>query len=90
MEIGQVLEKDVEIKKIYYSSSEVAGFLEEKIATIRNWENYFGVPKPLRNRCNYKRYTIQDIEQLKYIKHLIREEKYSMEGAKEKLKKEKE
>lgn len=90
MGMEQMLENEVEIKKIYYSSSEVAGFLNEKISTIRNWENYFGVPNPLRNRCNYKRYTLQDIEILKVIKHLLREEKYTLEGAKDRLNKHKE
>jgi DNA-binding transcriptional MerR regulator len=50
---------------------------------IRLWENEFDVLKPKKNGKGDRMFRPEDIKTLQMIHHLIREKKYTMEGAKE-------
>lgn len=75
-----------EIKKKYYSIGEVASMLEVKPSLIRFWESEFPQLKPRKNRKGNRIYTEKEIDQLKQIYYLVKVRKYTLKGAKEKLK----
>ena len=75
-----------EDKKLYYSISEVAAMLNESQPTLRFWEKEFGFPKPKTSKKGTRFYTKEDIEDVRIIHHLLRNEKLTISGAKAKLK----
>jgi len=75
-----------ENKKLYYSIGEVAEMLNETQPTLRFWEKEFGFPKPKTNKKGTRFYTKEDIEDIRTIHHLLRNEKLTISGAKAKLK----
>ncbi len=75
-----------EIKKKYYAIGEVATMLDVKPSLIRFWETEFPQLKPRKNRKGNRVYTDKEIEQLQQIYYLVKIRKYTLKGAKEKLK----
>jgi len=73
-------------KKLYYSISEVAKILNETASTLRFWEKEFGFPKPRTNAKKTRFYSQEDIDEIKIVQHLLRNEKLTINGAKAKLK----
>ena len=69
----------------YYSITEVSEFIEEDPSTIRYWEDFFERPKPQRDKAGRRQYTETDVEILKLIKKLVREDGLHLEKAKIKL-----
>ena len=53
---------------------------------IRYWENEFDILKPRKNGKGDRLFRPEDIKNLKLIYHLLRERKYTLEGAKDFLK----
>jgi DNA-binding transcriptional MerR regulator len=53
---------------------------------IRFWENEFDILKPKKNGKGDRFFRPEDVKNLKLIYHLLRERKYTIEGAKEFLK----
>lgn len=74
------------LEKQYYSISEVADLFHVNASQIRYWENEFDILKPRKNRKGDRLFRPEDIANLQLIYHLIRERKYTLEGAKLKLK----
>lgn len=74
--------KDLSIKKLYYSISEVSKITEIEQYVLRYWETEFDQLKPQKNRAGNRIYTNKDIQLILYIKELLRERKYTIEGAK--------
>ena len=74
--------KDLSIKKLYYSISEVSKITEIEQYVLRYWETEFEQLKPQKNRAGNRIYTNKDIQLILYIKELLREKKYTIEGAK--------
>ena len=72
-------------KKLYYSISEVCALTELEQHVLRYWESEFPQLKPKKNRAGNRAYRDKDIEIIKYIKHLLYEEKFTIPGAKKKL-----
>jgi DNA-binding transcriptional MerR regulator len=85
--IIEVPEDDVLFLKSYYSISEVAAMFKENISQIRLYENEFDILKPKRNGKGDRLFRPEDVKNLKLIHHLLRERKYTMQGAKDFLKK---
>lgn len=73
--------------KLYYSISEVSELLNEEQYILRYWEKEFNELKPKKNRGGNRIYSNKDLNLLKTIKNLIRNEHLSLIGVKEKLKK---
>ncbi|HVZ96265.1 MAG TPA: MerR family transcriptional regulator [Chitinophagaceae bacterium] len=73
-------------KKQYYSIGDVAAMFKENTSLIRYWENEFSILKPRKNRKGDRYFRPEDVKNLKMIYHLLRERKYTIDGAKEFLK----
>ena len=75
------------MQKLYYSISEASGIVDEEQHILRYWEKEFDELKPKKNRAGNRIYSQKDIQLIKLIKSLIRDEKLSLKGAKDKFKK---
>ena len=73
------------IRKLYYSISEVAEMTELEAHVLRYWETEFEQLQPKKNRAGNRVYTERDIAVVERIRHLLREEKYTIEGARQVL-----
>ena len=68
--------------KTIYTMGEVAEMLGENTSAIRYWCNYFErFIKPGRNAKGNRLFHEEDIETLKQIKHLVKNEGLTLEGA---------
>lgn len=74
------------MKKLYYSISEVGKITDLEQYVLRYWETEFELLKPAKNLAGNRIYTNKDIKLILYIKRLLKEEKYTIEGAKKLLK----
>ena len=77
--------KQLGIKKLYYSISEVSKITDLEQYVLRYWETEFEQLRPAKNRAGNRIYTNRDIKLILYIKKLLREERYTIEGAKQVL-----
>jgi DNA-binding transcriptional MerR regulator len=77
-------------KKLYYSISEVAGWFKVNTSLLRYWENEFDVLQPRKTRKGDRLFRVEDIKNLQLIYFLLRQRKFSIEGAKNYLKNNKE
>jgi DNA-binding transcriptional MerR regulator len=77
--------KQIGIKKLYYSISEVSKITDLEQYVLRYWESEFEQLNPSKNRAGNRIYTNRDIKLILYIKKLLREERYTIEGAKQVL-----
>jgi len=75
--------KQIGIKKLYYSISEVSKITGLEQYVLRYWESEFEQLKPAKNRAGNRIYTNRDIKLILYIKKLLRDERYTIEGAKQ-------
>lgn len=74
-------------EKKYYAIGIVADMFKVNQSLIRFWENEFDILKPRKNGKGDRLFRPEDIKNLKLIYHLLRERKYTLEGAKDYLKK---
>ena len=80
---------EVLFQKRYYNIGAVSEMFKVNISLIRFWENEFDVLKPKKNGKGDRLFRPEDIKNLQLIYHLLREKKYTIEGAKDFLKKNK-
>jgi DNA-binding transcriptional MerR regulator len=76
-------------QKRYYGIGEVSNMFKVNISLIRFWENEFDILKPKKNGKGDRLFRPEDIKSLQLIYHLLREKKYTIDGAKDFLKKNK-
>ncbi|MDX2248104.1 MAG: MerR family transcriptional regulator [Bacteroidia bacterium] len=76
------------IKKQYYTIGEVARELDLTTSLIRFWETEFREINPKKNRKGNRVYTDKDIETLRKIQYLLKVRKFTIKGAKDRLKNE--
>jgi len=74
--------RDLSIKKLYYSISEVSKITDIEQYVLRYWETEFELLSPQKNRAGNRIYTNKNIRLILDIKELLREKKYTIEGAK--------
>ena len=79
--------KEYDSLKLYFSIGEAAEILGVNTSLIRFWEKEFIILKPKKNKKGNRQFTKEDIENLKVIYHLVKERGFTLQGAKEKLKK---
>jgi len=72
--------------KMYYSIGEVAEAFDVNASLIRYWEKEFDILKPKKNAKGNRKFTKEDIKNLKFIYHLVRVRGFTLEGAKNHLK----
>ena len=73
--------------KLYYPIGDVAKMFNVNISLIRFWENEFDILKPRKNRKGDRLFRPEDVKNLKLIYFLLKEKRYTIEGAKTFLKK---
>lgn len=76
-------------EKRYYGIGEVAKAFGVNTSLIRFWEKEFDVLKPKKNAKGNRKFTPEDIKNLQFIYHLVKERGFTLEGAKTHLKEEK-
>jgi len=81
---------DLKEDKLYYTIGEVAEMFNVNVSLIRYWENQFSILKPKKNKKGNRLFTAKDIDNLHLIYYLVKEKKLTLEGAKLKLKENKE
>jgi DNA-binding transcriptional MerR regulator len=71
------------------SIGEAAALLDVPVHTIRYWEKEFGAfLKPLRTPGSHRLYGSEDLALLKRIRRMLRDDKYSIAGTRQKLERE--
>jgi DNA-binding transcriptional MerR regulator len=80
---------EVLFSKQYYTMGEVAEMFRVNQSLLRFWESEFDVLQPRKNKKGDRYFRPVDIKNLHLIYHLLRQKKYTIEGAKEFLKKNK-
>lgn len=78
---------DSGITKLYYTIGEVANLVDEEAHVLRYWETEFEGLRPRKNRAGKRVYTKDDIDTVFRIRHLLRDEKFTIDGARQALKK---
>jgi len=71
--------------KFYFKIGEVSQILNVKPYVLRFWETEFRI-SPAKNRSQHRVYKRQEVETLLEIKRLLYEERFTIEGARAKLK----
>ena len=74
-------------EKRYYKIGEVAKAFNVNTSLIRFWEKEFDVIKPKKNAKGNRLFTQDDIANFKLIFNLVKERGFTLDGAKQKLKK---
>ena len=78
------------IKRLYYSIAEVSAITGLKQYVLRYWETEFTELRPNKNRAGNRIYKKSDIQLVFAIKRLLYEDKFTIEGARQKLRQMKE
>jgi len=78
------------LTKRYYSIGEVSSMFDVNASLIRFWEKEFSQLHPKKNQRGKRMYTPKDIEMFTAIYHLLKEQGYTIEGAKRRLRENKE
>ena len=78
--------KEKEPEKLFYTIGEVSRMFKLRTSHIRFWEKQFEVLKPKKNKKGNRLFTKEDIDNLHIIYHLVKERGFTLEGAKKKLK----
>jgi DNA-binding transcriptional MerR regulator len=71
--------------KFHFKIGEVSRILGVKPYVLRFWETEFQIT-PAKNQSQHRVYKRQEVEKLLEIKHLLYEERFTIEGARVKLK----
>ena len=74
-----------DIKKLYYSISEVSDITGLKQYVLRYWETEFSQLKPNKNQAGNRIYRSHDIDVISDIKSLLYDRKFTIKGAKQHL-----
>lgn len=69
--------------KVYYTIGEVSRLLGVNPSTLRFWEKEFEGIQPYRNKKGNRYYHPEDVELLKLIHYLLKDKRYTIPGARE-------
>ena len=83
----QIPEDEILFQKQYYTMGEVAEMFRVNQSLLRFWEAEFNILQPKKNKKGDRYFRPIDIKNLHLIYHLLRQRKYTIEGAKDFLKK---
>ena len=73
------------MQRLYYSISDVAKMLDEETYVLRYWEKEFNQIAPKKNSAGKRVYSERDVDIIRVVKKLLRDDKLSIIGAKEQL-----
>lgn len=71
--------------KLYFRIGDVADLIGVKPYVLRYWETEFSVISPQKSASGQRVYRRVDVETLVMIKHLLHVERYSIEGARKRI-----
>ena len=71
--------------KLYFRIGEAAKLVGVKPYVLRYWESEFSILRPGKTRARHRLYRRKDVETLLEIKRLLHTERYTIEGAKRRL-----
>ena len=71
--------------KLYFKIGEVAELLGVEPHVLRYWESEFPVLQPKKSGTGHRLYRRKDVEILLRIKYLLKEKRYTIEGARQTL-----
>jgi DNA-binding transcriptional MerR regulator len=71
--------------RLFFRIGDVASLLGVKPYVLRYWESEFPIVSPTKSSTGQRVYRRGDVENLLMIKHLLYEQRYSIEGARKKL-----
>jgi DNA-binding transcriptional MerR regulator len=86
MELFPVDHLDKETPKLYYSIGEVSQMFNVNTSLIRFWEREFEILRPKKNAKGNRLFTQEDLGNLKIIFHLVKERGFTLDGAKKRMK----
>jgi len=72
--------------KLYFKIGEVSKIAGVESYILRYWESEFNLVKPYRTKSNQRLYRKKDVESILKIKKMLYEQKFTIAGAKKKLK----
>jgi len=76
-------------EKLYYRTNELAKAFDVNASLLRFWEKEFSfLLKPKKNAKGERLYTKKDVENFKLIYRLVKENGYTLDGAKKKIRNE--
>jgi len=71
--------------KEFFSIGDVCELTELKPHVLRYWESQFKGLSPVKNRSGNRVYSRREVEMVMLVKHLLYTEKYTIDGARQKL-----
>src|SRR5262249_59291969 len=71
--------------KLYFKIGEVSELLGVEPYVLRYWETEFPLLSPKKSGTGHRLYRRKDVELLLRIKHLLYEQKFTIEGARQTL-----
>lgn len=71
--------------KIYYSMGEVCDLFGVNASLLRFWESEFPILKIAKNSRGHRIYTTTDVDNLRLIYHLVKEQGMTLDGAKKRI-----
>jgi DNA-binding transcriptional MerR regulator len=74
-------------RREYFSIGEVCEMAGLKPHVLRYWETQFKELSPSKNRAGNRVYRAREIKLIELVKHLLYEEKYTIDGARRRLEK---
>lgn len=83
-----MLDKNKDLK-LFYSIKEVADMFQVNESLLRYWEKEFPQLNPQKAGRGIRQYSKEDIEQIKLIYHLVKERGMTLDGARQRLSKNK-
>lgn len=69
----------------FHTIGEVCELLGIKAHVLRYWETQFPELRPVKNRAGNRLYRASDLERIALIRRLVHEERYTLEGARQRL-----
>jgi DNA-binding transcriptional MerR regulator len=69
----------------FFSIGEVCQLTDLKPHVLRYWESQFRFLNPAKNRSGNRVYKAREIELIMLVKHLLYTEKYTIEGARQRI-----
>jgi DNA-binding transcriptional MerR regulator len=85
MDLGQDFVQEPIAPRVYYSIGEVCDLTGLKPHVLRYWESQFEVMNPTKNRAGNRVYRRKDIDLIFLVKRLLYEEKYTIDGARQRV-----
>lgn len=84
-DLPEIPEDGLLYSKQYYGIGEVASMFKVNASLLRYWESEFDILKPKKNGKGDRFFRPDDIKNLQLIHHLLRQKKFTIEGAREYL-----